>query len=496
MAGATASCPSCGATIEFKIGASMAVVCSHCKSVVVRSDRGVENLGRVADVVGTDGGLAVNDRGSFRGRHFEVAGRLVLQHPQGGTWEEYYVHFDGRDTGWIAEAQGQWSVVVQVPAQAPPYQSLRVGYPASLGSFGNYVVGEVSQGTFMSAEGELPFAARPGSVRAFADLSGQAGACASIDYGDGSRAPLVYVGTMATLGDLGVQRVGAAAGGTAGQTIKSRETRCPSCGAPLPLRAAGATSRIACTYCGALSDLETNQVLAQQDVARAQPWIPLGSKGTLENIAWTVIGYVERYCTIDDEQFEWQEYLLYEENAGFRWLVVDEGVCRFGQSIGVGDIDTRGLPHTVGARGMTFRRRNENTATVSRVLGEFYWKVQIGEAVLAADYENRAWMISSETSSTEVNWTISQVVPTNVIVQAFGIQDRAAPNVPDTVEEDAPLGSATNWNGLVTAIVIIVVFLIMARECASSCNDGSGSGGTYSSGGIRSGSGGGGFGGK
>ena len=140
MAGATASCPSCGASIEFKIGASMAVVCSHCKSVVVRSDRGVENLGNVADVVGTDGGLAVHDRGSFRGRHFEVIGRLVLSHPAGGTWEEYYVHFDGRDVGWITEAQGRWAVVAQVPCAAPPIQALRVGQPVALGSFGTYVV--------------------------------------------------------------------------------------------------------------------------------------------------------------------------------------------------------------------------------------------------------------------------------------------------------------------------------------------------------------------
>ncbi len=496
MAGATASCPGCGATIEFKIGASMAVVCSHCKSVVVRSDRGVENLGRVADVVGTDGGLAVHDRGTFRGRHFEVVGRLVLAHPAGGTWEEYYVHFDGRDVGWITEAQGRWAVVVQMPGAAPPMQTIRVGQPASLGSLGTYVVAEASQGTFLSAEGELPFAARPGSVRAFADLSGAGGACASIDYGDGSQPPLVYVGTETSLAELVVDRVGAKAGGAAGPQIGARETKCPSCGAPLPLRAPGASSRIACTYCGALSDLETNQVLAQQDVARAQPWIPLGAKGTLEKIEWTVIGYVERYCDIDDERFEWQEYLFYNEREGFRWLVVDEGVCRFGQSIGPGELDLRGLPHTVGARGMTLRRRNGNWAMVSRVLGEFYWKVQIGERVFAEDYENRAWMISCEKSDTEVNWTASHVVPTSDIVQAFGLQSRAAPHVPapEVDAPDAPLSEGPNK--LIVWIVVIVVLLLMAKACSSGCTVTSGGGSSYSGGGIRSGSGGGGFGGK
>jgi len=498
MAGVTASCPSCGSPIEFKIGASMAVVCAHCKSVVVRSDRGLENLGRVADVVGTDTGLALRDRGSFRGRNFEVIGKLVLSHPAGGTWEEYFVHFDGRDPGWITEAQGRWSVVVQVQCDAPPMQSVRVGQPVTLGSFGAYVVTEATQGSFLSAEGELPFAARPGSPRAFADLSGPQGACASIDYGDGSRAPLVYIGTEAALGELGLQRAFAAQ--TGDTQVKAKETRCPSCGAPLPIRAPGASSRIACTYCGALSDLETNQVLAQQDIARAQPWIPLGSKGTLENVEWTVIGYVERFVEIEGERFDWQEYLFYNEAQGFRWLVVDEGVCRFGQSIGAGELDTRGMPHTVGARGMTFRLRNgPNWATVSRVLGEFYWKVQIGERVVAEDFENRQIMISCEKSETEVNWTVSHVVPTQAIVQAFGLQTRAAPVAePEEPVYEAPRGNSTNT--LVVLIIIVIVFLIMIRACASACTVSSGGGSSYSTGGggggIRSGSGGGGFGGK
>jgi hypothetical protein len=499
MAGATASCPSCGAAIEFKIGASMAVVCAHCKSVVVRSDRGLENLGRVADVVGTDGGLAVHDRGTFRGRNFEVIGRLVLSHPAGGTWEEYYVRFDGRDPGWITEAQGRWSVVLQVACAAPPITMMRVGQQVNLGGYGTYAVTETNQGTFLSAEGELPFAARPGSVRAFADLSGAQGTCASIDYGDGTQAPLVYLGYETSLAEIVVDRIGAKTGGVAGPEIQAKETRCPNCGGPLPIRAPGASSRIACSYCGALSDLATNQVLAQQDVARAQPWIPLGSKGVLENVEWTAIGWVERFVIVEDERFEWQEFLLYNEQQGFRWLVVDEGVCRFGQSIGAGEIDQRGMPHTVGARGMTFRRRSAPTwATVSRVLGEFYWKVQIGERVVAEDFENRAWMISCEKSDTEANWTVSHVVPTHAIVQAFGLQSRAAPEVPPPYESEGASDTSSSSGSsstLVMLIVVVIVFLLMMRACASGCHS---SGTSYSGGGggIRSGYGGSGFGGK
>ena len=50
---AVANCPSCGGPIEFKIGSSAAVICDHCRTVVARTDRGLEDLGKVAPLVET-----------------------------------------------------------------------------------------------------------------------------------------------------------------------------------------------------------------------------------------------------------------------------------------------------------------------------------------------------------------------------------------------------------------------------------------------------------
>ena len=48
-----ANCPSCGAPVEFKLGASIVVICEFCNSAVARTDRDVRNLGKVADLVDT-----------------------------------------------------------------------------------------------------------------------------------------------------------------------------------------------------------------------------------------------------------------------------------------------------------------------------------------------------------------------------------------------------------------------------------------------------------
>ncbi len=52
-----ANCPACGATISFKTDSSIVLVCEHCHSVVARTDRALEDLGKVAELVDTDSPL-------------------------------------------------------------------------------------------------------------------------------------------------------------------------------------------------------------------------------------------------------------------------------------------------------------------------------------------------------------------------------------------------------------------------------------------------------
>ena len=72
-------CPSCGAPIEFGVGSSIAKVCEFCRATIVRSDRGLENLGKVADLANTPSLIAVGDQGTLAGRPFEVLGRVQLE---------------------------------------------------------------------------------------------------------------------------------------------------------------------------------------------------------------------------------------------------------------------------------------------------------------------------------------------------------------------------------------------------------------------------------
>jgi hypothetical protein len=62
---AVANCPACGGPIEFTIGSSIVVVCDHCRSVVARTDRALEDLGKVAALVDTGSPLRRDLPGKF-----------------------------------------------------------------------------------------------------------------------------------------------------------------------------------------------------------------------------------------------------------------------------------------------------------------------------------------------------------------------------------------------------------------------------------------------
>lgn len=505
MAVATGPCPNCGSTIEFRAGSSLSLVCKYCKHVVVRTDRDMRNLGRVADVTFSDAALAPGDRGTFRGRSFSVEGRLVLSHPQGGTWEEYYAVFDGRQPAWISEAQGYWHVVTAAQVPAPPLQALAPQMQIPLGQAGVFVVQEKNEGTFVSGEGELPFAAAPGTRRVFVDLSSGGGGWASIDYGDGATPPQVYVGVRTSFAEFQIQQRG---GDRPAVQVQTQSIKCPACGAPLPVLSPG-SERAACRHCNTISDVKLQQVVARQAQARQRPAIELGRKGVLPvadgkgvyNAEWTVLGYVERSSGApgSDDWFGWQEYLLYNPQHGYRWLVLDEGHFHLITPLAAGDVDASRAPVFVRVRNIHFCRRNAQQARVDFVLGEFYWKVQVGETVWAEDFEHGREIISCERTQTEVNWSHGVVIPTAVVTQAFGYQPQASAYGAASM---AMYGASTSGggSGLVVAIVVLVIILVFGMAACGACAGGgsSSSSSSSSSGGIRGvgGSSSGGFGGK
>ena len=69
MGTGTASCPSCGAPIEFKNTFSVAAVCEYCDTTVTRQDGGeaLKNLGKISNVVEDASPIMLGARGEAFG---------------------------------------------------------------------------------------------------------------------------------------------------------------------------------------------------------------------------------------------------------------------------------------------------------------------------------------------------------------------------------------------------------------------------------------------
>jgi DNA-directed RNA polymerase subunit RPC12/RpoP len=443
-----ANCPACGAQVLFKTGSSVVVVCEFCNSVVARTDRGVEDLGKVSDVTESGSPLELSLRGVYVGVAFELTGHAQLQHAAGGFWDEWYAHFSDGRWGWLAEAQGRFYLTfqIQVPAPnaLPSFDSLQLGQQVwAIPAQSPPVIAEKGTARMAAAEGEIPYLVKPGETYAYADLSGQGGVFGTLDYGE--QPPLVFVGREITLAELGLADARRHVEREA-RSVTASQLSCPHCGGPLELRAPDKTERVGCPNCGSLLDVNAGRLsyLKTLEPKGGGKSIPLGGTAEFEGRPFNVIGYMVRSVKFDGVRYFWQEYLLYDAAVGFRWLVESDGHWSYVKSVPPGEVtETNGAAVYEGRRFKVFQ---DAVARVEYVEGEFYWKVEAGEQTRAADYVAPPLMLSKEVpiasgrkkkgdiEAEEINWSLGVYTPVKEIERKFGVNlaspTTVAPNQP------------------------------------------------------------------
>lgn len=442
-----ANCPACGAQVLFKTGSSVVLVCEFCHSVVARTDRGLEDLGKVADVVESGSPLDVNLHGTYLGVAFELTGRAQLGHAAGGFWDEWYAAFaDGR-WGWLAEAQGRFYLTFQIhvpaPNALPSFDEVQLGQPVwAIPAQTPPVVAEKGTARMLAARGEIPYRLTPGETYSYADLSGQGGTFGTLDYGE--QPPLVFVGREVTLEELGLAHA-VRTREREPQTVAVAQLNCPRCGGPLELRAPDRAERVTCPNCGSLLDVNEGQLRYLKTLERKGPpsSIPIGATAEFEGRPQTVIGFMVRSVEFEGVRYFWQEYLLYNPATGFRWLVESDGHWSYVKSVPPGEVVESGRSALYG--GKSFRMFQDASASVEFVEGEFYWKVSVGELVRASDYVAPPLMLSKEVpiirrrganvlEAEEINWSLGTYTPLKEIERKFGVSlsspTTVAPNQP------------------------------------------------------------------
>jgi hypothetical protein len=482
-----APCPGCGAPVEFRSAQSAYAVCSFCRSTVVRSGETLSRIGRMAELFDDHSPLQLMATGRWRGREFTLVGRLQYK-GETGTWTEWNALFDDGTGGVLAEDNGAY--VFTVPAamqrEVPQPAQFRVGATTAIEGK-PYAVTSNQQVALLSAQGELPKLPPLGQPFAMVELRSTDGEVLAIDYG--SQPPPLSRGGSVRLEDLRLA-------GLRDESAKQEQGRhfaCPHCGAPVDV-ALDASRSITCRSCHSVIDLaggvggELRHALQDEPV---EPVIPLGAIGQLQGVAWQVVGFQHRtgHEPGDDEAFGWDEYLLYNRQRGFIFLVdSEEGWSVVKPTTGSPTLSPGEQSATY--LGTKYELKYAYEAQTRYVAGEFYWPVERGQKTFNRDFAKGDTLLSMERSPREVTWSSGSRIASDAVAKAFRLEGKK-----ELLQRSDAGPTSTGGVGcgtIVMMFLVILVLLALVKACvdddtrsgfAGGARSGGGSFGGYSGGG-------------
>ncbi len=190
----TASCPNCGAPVEFLWSSAVQTTCKYCHSILVRHDVDLTRVGQVADLPPDASPIQVATEGVYANKPFVVVGRILYAWEQGG-WNEWHLVYNDGSSGWLSDAQAEYAVSAEVKVEAPLPAADAVAVGQSYSWKGTrFEVTSLTRARYVGVEGELPFEYWDKHEMLFADLRGRDARFATIDYSE--EPPLLFLGEV------------------------------------------------------------------------------------------------------------------------------------------------------------------------------------------------------------------------------------------------------------------------------------------------------------
>lgn len=418
------SCPSCGAEVSFRSAASVMAVCDYCQSTLLKDAESVKDIGKMSTVLEDYSPIQMNTVGVYEGNHFTVIGRIQLRY-EAGFWNEWYVLFDDGSSGWLSDASGQYVFTLPQPdiASAPNFDGIVSGYRFTHQGT-EFIASDVRTAQCIAGQGELPFPVNSGWQAKVADFR-FTNSFLTLDYSDND-SPRCYLGKSVTLETLHCQllRSNDDIAGTSGRFKgKTVPLDCPNCGGPIQYQA-GMAFHIVCPLCKADVDCSADKATVlrkHQELVHLKSTLSLGDVGNIDGIKYSIIGLIKCREVDADGDPPWTEYLLFNPNKDFLWLV--EVNDEWDKVTVLNEWPERLADNVIFLRnenGKKYKRLYEYDAIVTYAIGAFNWRISIGDKTHLTDYSSTFDKLTAERTKNEITWSFARPVSPTIVGQWFG----------------------------------------------------------------------------
>ena len=246
--------------------------------------------------------------------------------------------------------------------------------------------------------------------------------------------------------------------------------KCPNCSAPLNLIGGGRVETVTCEYCHSVIDLNNNYKILSKFKNVRVPKVPfkIGMQGKIEEIEWTIIGWII-YREEEDRSSRWSEFLLFSPLYGYAWLIYEDGVISFSRR--VRDLDLRiwqkGSKTTLFYNETHYFLEDEESynTIIDFVQGELTWIAKKGDRIECWDYRaNSKQSITIERSYDELEVYLTKRLDAKEVYNSFGVDEKEQvikkPTAKERLNEELEAKKPLSFYGIVAIFILLFITII------------------------------------